>query len=386
MESLGILKDYGKEIHLLFGSGLRLRIGLLLTGGGLSIEELTGISGSAKSSVINYTKPLIGFGLIRRDEGHYSLTTTGIVIYKKILRLFCFFDLTGEDSLRDHELSEKIRKIHHDPKGSREIIKIMRSAILMKILCLLGNGDRDRKELRSILEISSPALTPKLRLLENTGLIINNEYTYSLTGEGRIFWSKVSDFILCAGTIFRHREYLTNHMIEEIPDFALESLGDLYETVHIYDTAEAPFKNYENWMKIISEAKYMHSISNYCSMPVSDAIARKVYADDLTIDVIVSEKVGRELFRDPYTNYTKDLPVYTNVRLHVADIPSSFGLTVSDKCFTIKFSYRDQKTFDTSNGLVSRSKKAREWGERIYRYYLSGSLPVPDLPDNDKTA
>ncbi|MCK4269853.1 MAG: DUF1724 domain-containing protein, partial [Methanogenium sp.] len=163
---------------------------------------------------------------------------------------------------------------------------------------------------------------------------------------------------------------------------AISTIHELYEIVLVQDTAENPFKNYQNWMRIIADAEYLHGISNYIIPSLADALATR-FIEGIPGEVIQTREVAKKLFQEPYIRYTKDLESYPNVRLLVADVPDSFSFTVTDKCITIKFNMKNNSLFDSSQGLVSSSEEARVWGERLFNHYKKQSIPIMEYLKND---
>ena len=383
MDPIEILNEYRTDIQQLFRSELRILILLALYGSDKSLKELEIITGRAPTSIITKTKLWIDYGFVQKSNNGYIMTTAGHITTLHLISLIKLINVHTEGNYLEN--SHKITHIEDDTSDlirfylyNKEITNsILRSNILLNILLSFEDGKKTQDSLKDIIDCTSPVLTSKIRQLETYSLIKKDLNSFSLTSNGVEIKEEIKKLIVTVAILIKHKNYWKTHIIDELPDFALYRLGDIISTKEVHDTPEEPFKNYENWMTIIKEAEYLHSISNYTIPGVAKVIAEKFF-ESAPMEIVVSRQVAQKLSEEPYIRFMKDLGKFPHVQVYVYDIPRTVSFTITDKCFTIKFSMKNPDYFDTSSGLVSRSEEAREWGERLFQHYKFDAVPLPE--------
>lgn len=371
MATVKILNVYNKEIYQLFRAESRIMVLLSLYNESKSLSEIEKLTEIASSSVITNSKLWIDYGLVQKNNNNYNLTTMGQIITLKIISLLkCLYP---RDSDEDSGVNEYFLRLYYLKKDT--INEIMRSHITIELLLHLENGVNTRKNIKNMTGATTQVISSKIKWLVSQSFITEDNQGIRFTPSGTALIAEIKTIIFTYAAIIKHKDYWKVHLLKELPDFALQSIGDLVYTKEIHDTPEKPFQNYENWMNMIGEAEYLHSISNYATPNVSDAITKRVI-EGVPMDIIISPSLAQEIFTEKYKKNMKILEDCPNLRWFVCEIPRIFGVTVTDKCFTIKFSFNNLDYFDTSAGLLSRSKEAREWGERLFNYYKARAVPI----------
>jgi len=392
MHDIILYKKSASTIKAIHNSGITLKILLLLNAGKQNISDLqTGIKRNP-ASILTKINHLKDMGLIKGRK-NYSLTNSGRIVTIKIVELVRTYAVInhqgdGNESIPPNNMDSNLDSqstvncLELYLKNKNCIQTIHRSTLIIQIMLALINGGKTRSQLRDITGSGSPALTPKINWMLNGDLIQESGYEYTLTPNGKILAHKTREFIRVISMFDRHKDYWNSHSLENLPEYAISTIHELYEIVLVQDTAENPFKNYQNWMRIITDAEYVHSISNYVIPSLADALSTR-FIEGLPGEVILTSEVAKKLFQEPYTRYTKDLESYPNLRMLVADVPDSFSFTVTDKCFTIKFNMKNNSLFDSSQGLVSSSEEARAWGEQLFNHHKKQSVPIMEYLKNE---
>jgi predicted transcriptional regulator len=96
----------------------------------------------------------------------------------------------------------------------------------------------------------------------------------------------------------------------------------------------------------------------------------------MEFEAVVTPDVAQKLIGLPYSETPLEMDNYPTMNFMVAEFPSMFGFTVTDKYFTFKLMSKDCRFFDTSQGLVSKSPESRLWGERLFQHYKQQSIPI----------
>jgi len=365
-------ETYLSDIQFLFVSDLAMQMMLLMEDSGKTIPELVKITGSSTSNITTRIKILRGKGLLEKNDTLYRLSSIGSILISSVNAFISAVDLCNPDRQNQDE-DFNARDLYLLNK--KEAQSILRSGLTTTILLALHDGDKTRYELREITGSSSVALSPKLGWLRDKKIIQERGQEYQLSRTGKIIASRIEEYILTSVVLNKHLDYWTTHTLDWMPDSARNTFYKLADTELIYDTPDDIYINFENFLDIISEAKYLHSISNYMIPVISEVVAEKVY-QGIEIQAVIAPEVAKKLLEPPYSDTTQYLDQYHNIDLLVAEFPRLFSCSVTDKSFTFKLMSKDCKFFDTSQGLVSKSPEARIWGERLFQHYKQQSIPI----------
>ncbi len=249
-----------------------------------------------------------------------------------------------------------------------EIEQIYRSRLLTEILLFLGESNKTLSQLREITGSSSQAIIPKIRRLESMHLLERQNNEYKLTPLGKVITSKMGDFSRALGSTKRHGNFWVNHHIEGIPAALLNEIGDLFNSEIISDTTVEVLNVYRNYADVVNEARYIYGISSIISQGHVDILQKRV-TDGIPVELVVSREVAMQLKGDQYSSKINILADCKNLKLMVTDENFKAGMIATDRCFSFGLYKRDGAIPDTAINIISRDKKAIEWGRRLFEYY-----------------
>lgn len=135
-------------------------------------------------------------------------------------------------------------------KAGNDVQAIYRSRLITEILLSLNEGSKTLPQLREITGSTSQAIIPKIRKLESDQLVEVKKDWYCLTQLGKIVPSRIADSFMTMGTINKHKHFLSDHCLEEIPTPLLNDIGCLYNSEVISDTNIEIFNVYGTNLKI----------------------------------------------------------------------------------------------------------------------------------------
>ena len=365
-------ETYLSDIQFLFVSDLAMQMMLSMGDSGKTIPELVKITGSSTSNITTRIKILRGKGLLKKNDPLYTLSSIGSILISSVIAFIGAVALCNPDRQNQDE-EGNIRDLYLLNK--REAQSILRSGLTTTILLALHDGDKTRYDLREITGSSSVALSPKLGWLREKKIIQERGHDYQLSRTGKVIASRMEEYILTSVAINKHLDYWTTHTLDWMPDSARNTFYKLADTEIIYDTPDDIYKNLENFIDIINEAKYLHTVSNYTIPVIAEAVTKKI-SQGMEFEAVVTPDVAQKLIGLPYSETPLEMDNYPTMNFLVAEFPSLFGFTVTDKSFTFKVMSKDCKFFDTSQGLVSKSPEARLWGERLFQHYKQQSIPI----------
>ena len=344
MQDIILYKKSASTIKAIHNSGITLKILLLLNAGKQNISDLqTGIKRNP-ASILTKINHLKDMGLIKGRK-NYSLTNSGRIITIKIVELVRTYAVinhqkNGNESIpaNNPDSQSTVNCLELYLKNKNYIQTIHRSTLITQIMLALINGAKTRSQIRDITGSGSPALTPKINWMLNSDLIRESGYEYTLTPNGKILAHKIREFIRVISMFDRHKDYWNSHSLENLPEYAISTIHELYEIVLVQDTAENPFKNYQNWIRTIADAEYLYSISNYVVSSVSDALFTH-FMEGLPGEVILTSEVAKKLYKERYIRQTKQLELCPNFKLLVVDIHLLYGNQPAGRCMVSKINF-----------------------------------------------
>ncbi len=260
-------------------------------------------------------------------------------------------------------------------KHQKLIHSIYSSRLKIQVLLALVTGRASLGRLREVTGSTSQALIPKIRSLENQGLIEPANYEYRLTPLGRVVAANVEGFIKLIGGIDEHRTFWLEHDLEDIPPRFLSSLGDLYVSETLQDSTTDMFSVYSHYLEMLKGATYIHGISSTASPGIAQFLAERVITG-IPVELVVSRDAVELLTREPYAKNLNELAGFPNFIIWLTDEAIRIGLTVTDKHLSFGLFKKDTDLYDSSMDLFSEDPSSVAWAEEIFSYYRERSKKV----------
>ena len=260
-------------------------------------------------------------------------------------------------------------------KHQKLIHSLYNSRLKIQILLTLFHRTASLSRLRDVTGSTSQALIPKIRSLENQGLVAVSNHEYRLTPLGGVVAMNVERFVQLVGGIDRHHTFFTDHDLSDLPEAFLLNIGDLYNAEPKQDTTTDMFYVYSHYLEILKDAEYIHGISSVASPGLARFIAEKVVTG-IPVELVVNHEVVQLLTTEPYASNMLELAEYTNFCVWVTAEKLRVGLTVTDKYLSLGLFKKDTNLYDSSSDLFSSDPSAVEWGERLFRYYKERSAQL----------
>jgi predicted transcriptional regulator len=260
-------------------------------------------------------------------------------------------------------------------KHQKLIHSLYNSRLKIQILLTLLHHTASLSRLRDVTGSTSQALIPKIRSLENQGLIEAANYEYRLTPLGGVVAMNVEGFVQLIGGIDQHNTFFTSHDLSDLPETFLLSIGDLYNAEPKQDTTTDMFYVYSHYLEILKDAEYIHGISSVASPGLAQFIAEKVVAG-ISVELVVNHEVVELLTTEPYASNMIGLAEYPNFSVLITGEKLRVGLTVTDKYLSLGLFKKDTNIYDSSSDLFSSDPRAVEWGENLFQYYKDRSTKL----------
>jgi predicted transcriptional regulator len=250
----------------------------------------------------------------------------------------------------------------------KNIQSIYSSRLKIQILLSVANKPQSLSELREVTGSTSQAIIPKIRGLERLFLLEPSDHEYRITPVGKILATKIGDFVMTFGELTKHQEFWATHNIEGIPSPFLADIGELFESDVKFDTTDDMFHVYTHFITVLQQAEFIHSISSVMSVPVAEVLAQRVVAG-VPVELIVNRSVAEGLMQEPFISGIQSLKPFKHFKIWLVEEPLYLGITVTDKHLSLGLNKKVTAVYDSSADMHSSDPKARDWAERLFRYY-----------------
>ena len=235
-----------------------------------------------------------------------------------------------------------------------------------------------RTDLRDLTGSRTASLTPKMQWLRNHHLASEWKGEYHLTDGGNEVASRLRAFIRFTRVAVDHHEFWKHHTLDGIPEFAMESLGDLWESRVISGRHDDPYTIHTHFFQAVADAVYIYAVCDYVLPRIAQAVPDLI-RPNTPIEVVISPPAAERMVHDPDLQYIGHMDRFDNIRFFVADIPPSLGISLTDTTMTLKLSHHGRDVFDTSQSLVSESADAHQWAMRVYRSFRDRAVPLEEF-------
>jgi predicted transcriptional regulator/DNA-binding NarL/FixJ family response regulator len=346
-----------------------------LSSGPKTISDLSDITLSSSPNITSRLKILREKNIVLKDDEEYRLSVTGTIIADKIKGFIISVNRDWHEPYNEEEKADYGEdEDSYFIRNKSDAQAIIRSTILTTILLALNEDMMSRYLLRDITGSSSVALSPKIAWLKEKGLIDEKEHEYCLTRKGRIVAAHLEEYILSSAVIYKNSSFWTGHSLDWMPDFAKDTFYELIHAEVHYNSPDEIVSKGDMHKDHILEPKYLHGISDY-SLLCLPAVSLPRICRHHNCEFIISKEGAegeselKELIEDIDEN------IKSFLKTHISEFPHTFSIIVTDKYFEMKLMTDNCRFFDTREYLVSTSPEACMWGERLFQYYKSESVP-----------
>jgi predicted transcriptional regulator len=255
------------------------------------------------------------------------------------------------------------------PKRMQNTLRLATCSDLRKsIFISLQAGKKPLSELREELGVSSTTAIHALRELEKDRLVFENEKRYyALTKIGEVIALKLSDFVDAIVVLKRHEDFWLTHDLSGIPPHLLEKIGWLKDSTIAKDTATDIFKVHTSFINLLARAKKLRGVSSIFvpeyPLVLEELILSKKADVELILTKGVLEKIDEEILKKIFADKN------SKFKLYITKEDAKAAFTTTDYFFSLGL-FHVNGTYDYNSDLVSYDKKAIEWGQELFEWYL----------------
>jgi predicted transcriptional regulator len=254
---------------------------------------------------------------------------------------------------------------------------ILKSGIRLKILISLREGPQLIREIRKEHNLSFATISNNMKLLQERHMVNKLNESYQLSQLGELKLNQVLEFMKSMKLTKDFEDLWLNHDLTGIPDDFINDMGVLRDSGMVRSDNKDVFKPYTEFYKVINNANRIKGVTPFFN-PADYDLFNSISKKDVKIDLITTDEVLQQIVK--MTNF-KDLlkEINTlfkhNLTFWRYDGEITIGFTVTDQCISLGL-LNENGSYDQNRDLINRSDEAREWGERLFDYYLSKSEKV----------
>lgn len=234
------------------------------------------------------------------------------------------------------------------------------------LLLLLMEGEKDRDEIKTALNVTSTAIIPQIKKLKETGLVIQNEDHYRLSNMGQVLVENMLPYLNVVEVFEENEEYWLTHDLTGVPWSFLKRLGELGNYLLIEPDLNYLFEFPKEFRENIFKSNFVMAFTAYFH-PEYPAIYSKLAEQGVNVSLILTPSVLERLQKD-YTEQMKKISVYENTEIFVTDEISGLATIVTTDrflflCFFNKSGHYDHRI------IMSFDPRALQWSQELFRNY-----------------
>lgn len=253
---------------------------------------------------------------------------------------------------------------------------LIKSDVRVKILISLNEGAKNIAQLKKELKRSSSTILHGIYQMESKDIIFRELGQYSLTKTGEIYSYKLLDMVKSIHSLEKCKNIFLKHEIGCIPSELLKDLGYLEDSQLVKSLTTDILRPHQVLHNYISECKNVKHLSSILYKPNIQLLflnmdERKVH---LLLTKEVLDKIMEEVDYESFEKYIQQ----GNLKVGVVDDNTKISFTMSDSFISMGL-YFQSGEYDLNNLLMSESKDALSWGERLFKYYIDNATDFAEL-------
>ncbi len=234
------------------------------------------------------------------------------------------------------------------------------------LLLLLMEGEKDRDQIKTALNVTSTAIIPQIKKLKEAGLVIQEDDNYRLSDMGQVLVENMLPYLNIVEVFEENGEYWLTRNLKGIPWPLLKRLGELGNYLLIEPDLNYLFEFPREFRENIFKSDFVMAFTAYFH-PEYPAIYSKLAEQGVDVSLILTPSVLERLQKD-YAEQMKKISVYENTEIFVTDEISGLATIVTTDrflflCFFNKSGHYDHRI------IMSFDPRALQWSQELFRNY-----------------
>lgn len=234
------------------------------------------------------------------------------------------------------------------------------------LLLLLMEGEKDRDQIKTALNVTSTAIIPQIKKLKEAGLVIQEDDNYRLSDMGQVLVENMLPYLNIVEVFEENGEYWLTRNLKGIPWPLLKRLGELGNYLLIEPDLNYLFEFPREFRENIFKSDFVMAFTAYFH-PEYPAIYSKLAEQGVDVSLILTPSVLERLQKD-YAEQMEKISVYENTEIFVTDEISGLATIVTTDrflflCFFNKSGHYDHRI------IMSFDPRALQWSQELFRNY-----------------
>ncbi|MEA1985110.1 MAG: winged helix-turn-helix domain-containing protein [Euryarchaeota archaeon] len=248
------------------------------------------------------------------------------------------------------------------------------------LLLLLMGGDCSIDEIKKKLDETSTSILPQIKILKESGLVIQGDEFYSLSPLGKLIIENIKPVLTTLEILDTHYEYLNEHDLSAVPGHLLDRIGELQGCTVIEPSLVDTFQPNKHIMDdLIRSEDIVTFVSVY--HPAFPSIYAELAQKGVHISLVMTPRSFNRQSEE-FPMETETLIRQDNSEISVyRDAPMPAILVVTDRILYLSLLDR-QRSYE-HRSLICNEPEAIRWGYELFDWYRQRSEPVTDVGGMD---
>ena len=241
------------------------------------------------------------------------------------------------------------------------------SKIRMKILSCLAYGSLTMKDIHIKSNLTYSSISNNIRKLEERGYVVKKYGEYQLNNLIKMKLQDIIDFNDSINVINEYSNFWPYHKTESIDNNSLKKISQLKGSKIIESNPTDIYKTHNYFKDLLKESKDVKSIFPFIH-PEYSTIFEKLIENGSNIELLFPKSISTSFIRlmDPYL--VKTALNEGKLKIKSLDNEIKFALTVANNFISFGL-FKEDNSYDQNKILVSKTKKAIDWGNKTFESY-----------------
>lgn len=246
------------------------------------------------------------------------------------------------------------------------------SDVRNRIIITLNGGLKSLRELKDETNLSSATILHGMNQLDEKNFILKQSGGYSLSPTGKIIAIHLISLIKASTSLGELEKIFLRHEIGAIPEYLLESIGSLRNSVVVESTPTDVMKPHTVYAELLSKAKEINYISSVL-LPQKIEMFEELL-ENSSLQLMVTPEILDKWVEIKGRGNLKKAVEEKNFKIwKINDVKMSF--TVTDRFIALGL-YSIDGIYDLHKYLIDEDEEAIEWGNRLFEHYLKRAEEV----------
>ncbi|HTX61491.1 MAG TPA: transcriptional regulator FilR1 domain-containing protein [Methanobacterium sp.] len=257
-----------------------------------------------------------------------------------------------------------------------ELKFLIKSDVRIKILMCLSDEEKNIAQLKREIGLTSSTILHGIYQLEEKDIIVRKSGNYALSKTGEIYQAKLLDMVKSVYALKNCGNIFLNHDIECIPPELLKDLGSLENSRLVNSVATDILRPHKILLEYLQQSRHIKHISSVLYSPNIKIIFSNLHENEVHL-LLTREILDKIVEEISYSIIEKHIS-QGNLKLGIINDNTRISFTLGDQFMSLGL-YFQNGDYDLNNFLMSESKEALNWGNKLFKYHEELSTDFNEL-------